>query len=475
MTAGQGLWGLGIFRHYGCYLGGKLVAGVAGTSPWLLLLEPGANSFVMGLYRQPLPSKSVSSYIVPQRHRVEVLYEMSLTPSQWLPEFLRNDDYARLIAAPFLLSLPAVARITVEDVARGYKALTPETFDDRIAAIAPPNRVELASLSALKSPRQSRTAGIGRGVLTDEGDKTWGWRLYDTARRFPSDDLYISTIGAADVRAQLAEAINRTYTDTMAADDPYLLASALKGTVNWETYANSDHVAPFSIGMRYGRDIDGSEAQFGVPIATFGAVIESRKGFSKGLRGFFDQTPTVTNDETEVEYGARRMQVGRNFSLKVPLVLDRVELTPRVGVWDINSKVLLNDPVHKDVQYVLPVTIRRAVGVGVEGGAIFSAANFVGKVWGSKDLSVGGKLDRYAGGSVEGTRFGADGIYRLLEVGSRRSGNWLAPMLFVLKEDVTIKSSNGHAFQRGDKTVQFNQATIAYEMTYIGGGLALIF
>lgn len=475
MTTDQGLWGLGVFRQYGCYLDGKLVAGVAGTSPWLMMLEPGANNFTIGLYRLPTDTVLVSGNISPPVTRVEVLYEMHLTPPQWLPEFLRNDDYARLVAAPFLLSLPAVARMTIEEVARGFKALKSETFDERVVAIAPPNLVQLNSLPSLNPARRDRLADLGRGVLTAETDKQWGWRLYDTAPRFPTDDLFVSTGGATDVRAQLAETVLRTYTETLAADDPFVLSAALKGTVNWATYRNSDHVAPFSIGLRYGRDIDGSEAQFSVPVTTFGMVVEARAGIAKGFRAYYDQTPTVTNPETQVEYGARRIQFGRTFSLKMPVIIDRLELTPRIGIWDVQSKVLLHDPVHADVEYVLPVTIKRAVGVGIEGGAEFAAADFVGRVWGSKDISAGGQLDAYSGGSVQGTRYGAEGIFRLVELGGRRSGNWLTPMIFVVKEDINIMSAGRHSFQRGDQTIEFAAANIAYTMTYVGGGLGLIF
>ena len=475
MSTDQGLWGLGVFRRYGCYLNGKLVAGVAGTSPWLMMLEPGANKFTIGLYRLPTDYVPDSGDFRPSMTRIEVLYEMHLTPSQWLPEFLRNEDNARLVAAPFILSLPAVARMTIEEVARGYKSLKAETFDERVVAIAPPSRVQLNSELSLNPVRRDRLADMGRGVLTTETNKQWGWRLYDTAQRFPADDLFLSAVGAVDVRAQLAETIARKYKDSSVGDDAIVRSAALNGTTYSDTYQNANNVAPLSIGVRYGRDINGSEAQFRVPIATIGLVIEARAGIAKGFRAYYDQTPTVTNPETQVEYGARRLQFGRTFSFKMPFIIDRLEFTPRIGVWDVQSKVLLHDPVYTDTEYVLPVAVKRAVGVGFEGGAEFAAADFVGRVWGSMDVSVGGKLDAYSGGSVQGTRFGADGIYRLVELGGRRTGKWLAPMIFVVREDINITSGGGHSFQRGEQTIEFDAANIAYAMTYVGGGVGLIF
>ncbi len=475
MLTGNAFWGLGVFRSYGCYLDGKLVDGVTGTSPWLMTLEPGANAFTVGLYRQATGEVARSTKSQNPGPRLEVQYELRLTPANYIAEFLRDENNARLLTAPFVLSLPAVARVSIKDIARGYKELQTESFNERVAAIAPPNRVSLNSLASVDPMKNARLADVGRGVLTAEGNRNWRWALYDASQRFPSNEVFLSTVSSADVQAQLAESITRIYSAAFDSEDPFFLASALKGKLDMSTYTVSDHVAPLAIGVRYGRDIDGSEADFGRPITTLGVVVEARAGMMKGFRGYYDQMPTVTNPETQAQFGARRALVGRTFDFKLPVLADRLELTPRVGVWDVKTKVLLVDPAQPDFTDVLPIEINRALGVGLEGGLEFSAANFVGRLWGSKDFSAGGKLDRYSGGSVQGTRYGADGIFRLMEIGGKRTGNWLAPMVFVLKEHDVITSTQAQSIQMGDQLIQFDGATVDFAMTFVGGGLGVIF
>lgn len=478
MTSGKALWGLGVFRSYGCYLDGRLIAGAAGESPWVLLLDPGPKAFTIGLYRQPDPVSgragrpmhgAVSPRVGP---KLDVFYELSVTPPQRLPAFLRDKDHARLLTAPFVLSLPAVARATLEDAARGYMELLPESFDARVAAVAPPHRVELRTLNA-RGGTAGLSAELGRGVLAGTAQTKWTWVLYDTLRRYPSDDFYISIAGAAVVRADVAATLMRVYASAVQEDDPFVMSSALSGAVDFSTYASSEAVAPFEMGVRYGRDVLGSEAEFGVPITFFGAVVESRSGIIKGFRGYYDNTPTITNPRTQEQYGARRIQLGRAFDFKLPRFIDRIVITPQIGQWDVQSRVMVIDPNHPAEEHVFPIRIARALSFGIEGGAEFSAVNFVGRLWGSRDTS-GGKLSRYSGGKVDGSRFGFDGIYRLTEIGGRRSGRWLAPMVFVLKEDVSLVSDHGDSFQRNGQTIAFDAVQISYAMTYVGGGLGLI-
>ncbi len=399
MLAGQSLWGLGVFRDFGCYLDGELVAGAAGRGPWVMLLQPGPQEFLVGLYRQPVTgvtwTRSPGAVWRPRNGatapRLETVFEQRVLSPERILDFLKDDENARLLAAPFVLSLPAVARISLKEVAAGQKKLRPEVAHPRVQSIAPPSRVQLKSVGSTRVGRLEASAAVGRGILSDEDPGVWQWSLYDTDRRFPSDDIYVSAVNASDVRAELADAIRRVYGDFLKEEQPLLLGAALNSGLDLENYAASEVVAPLAVGIRYGRDVLGSEAEFGAPLTFIGAVIESRSGVLKGFRGYFDLTPTASNPDTQAEFGARRLQIGRAFDFKLPVLIDRIVLTPKVGVWDVKSKVLINDPDHPGSQYVLPISIDRAVGVGLEAGMEMSSRRIVGRLWSSRDYSrVGG-------------------------------------------------------------------------------------
>jgi hypothetical protein len=275
------------------------------------------------------------------------------------------------------------------------------------------------------------------------------------------------------VRSVVSDTVLRLYASAVAEDDPYILAAALKGALQLNTYTSSDTVAPFELAVRYGRDMLGSEKDFGVPISFFGLVLQSRAGIVKGFRAYYDQSPTVSNDITQARYSARRFQVGRSFSFKLPLFIDHIDVTPKLGQWDVESRVVLADPIQLGVSHVLPISVANAMSIGIEAGLEFSAMNFVGHLWASRDSSWGG-LPSYSGGSVEGDRYGFDGIFRLFELGERRSGRWLAPSVFVLKEDLAVVSNQQQSIQSGNRTIHLNSIKVANAMTYVGAGLGVI-
>lgn len=66
-------------------------------------------------------------------------------------------------------------------------------------------------------------------------------------------------------------------------------------------------------------------------------------------------------------------------------------------------------------------------------------------------------------------------VGQLVELGRRRTDKWLAPMIFVLKEDSSITSGDGLSFQRVEQSIEFNAANIPYTMSYVGGNKGLIF
>lgn len=466
LTVDNGLWGLGVFRRYGCYVDGRLIAGEDGAGLWMVMIELGARDVTFVLYRS---SKREAT-------RLDKVYELSLSPAPWMREFVRNEGQARLVAAPVLLSLPAIGRIGVIEYAAGSQLLRTELFDTKVAAALPPDRVLVHSMGAVEGDEPiAGSPVVGRGVLVEESTEVKRWSFYDLKTVLPSDNLVVAATQGRYARAEVADLARRRYSGMFGTRNS-LLASrivpeALRENLASASFISSSDIVPVSLGLRYGQDVQGSESDFGQAMTFYGVTAQVRAGAAKGLRAQLDYVPTVASETTQVEFGARCFEIGRAFNFKMPFFVDHLDLTPNIGLWDVHSKIIIENPEDPTERHLIPASIPRALGLGVEAGAEFTASRFVARLWSSVDLTA---LTWLTDAQIRGTRVGADSIIRMVKLGDRRSNRWLAPMIFALREDLTIISSRAQTAEEDGRVMQFEGYEINYSMLFIGGGVAII-
>jgi hypothetical protein len=156
-------------------------------------------------------------------------------------------------------------------------------------------------------------------------------------------------------------------------------------------------------------------------------------------------------------------------------VFEKIDITPKVGVWDLKNVFKLDlGPENEASNIVVPVNVRNAVALGVEGGLQFSSDRFVSRLWGSYDVSVT-PASNNSGGSVRGKRYGVDTLFRVYELGQKHSGRWVTPMLFALQENLVITSSKGQTYRSGNSDISLDGVNIGLTMTYLGAGIGVVF
>ncbi len=457
LVAGGGLWGLGAFRSYGCYIEGRLIAGKAGASTWLVALTPSARDFSIAVLQTSGGQDRAA--IGP----LEPVYDLRLTPPQWVETFMQDDAHVRLLAGTILFSLPAAGRLQPQEFAARSRPVRSEAFEACLQTPVPPRQVAIAA--------EVNGAPVARGDLKAD-PKGETWKFSEPRAGLAAGAMLIVSDDAPGVRKGLESCALAAYRSAIESVDSYALDRFDGAGATLTNYVTSTFVAPFVVGVRYGVDVQGSEVQFGRAATLVSAVAESRWGVLDGLQARYEIIPTLRNDRTQLAFGVRRLQLGWSFRLKMPAILDHVDLTPKAGLWNVESTIVLADPIEAGKTYTVPVRLHRAWGAGLEAGAEFSGPWFVVRGWASRDATLGG--ENKVANSVVGTRLGLDAVFNAKKLGGRRSLTFLSPLAFVLRESMAITGNQGGVLQREDVEIRTSGFQVSYVMTYAGFGLAVV-
>ena len=219
-----------------------------------------------------------------------------------------------------------------------------------------------------------------------------------------------------------------------------------------------DTLAAGYVGFRYGHPMV-SGKEFISKAQMYGILGQVRSGPLAGLRIYFDLIPEVEEDigGEKYKYGWNRTTLGWSFGYNLGFVFDRIDFTPKLGVWNIDAELPVSS--GSNVFTKVPVKIDYGLAVGGEIGAemVWSWAMF--RLWGSSELGI--SLTGGSSSSVTSTRGGLDTWIEGPGIGGPFHVSFL---LFSAYESVTVKK---------DTTTENIPLELSFSQIYTGAGLSL--
>lgn len=408
LTTGGGPWGLAPFRTASCAADGKLTAGKEKATRWRLNVTKAKAALELALaYGEP--PVTVASATLPAK----TVKRPFATPAK-----------TRAAVAELLKELPFVARIERKQMKdKSLRIKLPKADDE--ARPPPPPTLAVYRLGFVAE------AGAFRGEEVGE-------------LRSACDDAACTWTPDAGAVAALAD--GPVY---LGVRDDKSFAADLRDRL----------LAAFSlgyVGMRAGREIKASSALF-PPAQLRGLLVEMRGPPFQGLRVYYDEVPRIDGEfEGEaIHLGWSRLLLGYGFGYDWAATGLRFEVTPKLGVWNLDAALPRNKP--DGSAEVAPFAIHRGFSGGAELDIERPLPWLLVRGWAARDFST-----RF-GTSVDSQRFGVDGVIKGPRLSRAFSLSFIA---FGMVESFETKTKTEE--DDGD-----GAASVGIDTSYAGLGLAL--
>jgi hypothetical protein len=143
-------------------------------------------------------------------------------------------------------------------------------------------------------------------------------------------------------------------------------------------------------GFRYGYPLALSNDSLVSKSAMVGIFTEVRGGPLEGLRWYWDFAPEVkeVNNGNKTSFTWSRPSLGWAISfqlLKTELLTFEMDITPKLGVMDLDASLLITDSLGDDT--VAKFRVKNAESFGIDGGISWQTKWFLLRVWGASDLA----------------------------------------------------------------------------------------
>jgi hypothetical protein len=476
LLIGKGPWAMGIFQAASCYIDDKLVAGRDhGPNSWILKYVEGEKFSTLTLRTNSKSDNAVSTVSYPAS-----IYSMKFFMDQgfvdlaslrllnelpvmgWVPRgILRNseDRKTRAIFVP-----PSGMRM--------YKtASPPESLAVYSAAedggLVMPQISGKALRAKFVEPQEVSAAEQAKNVKkakSNARDFYLIWKFDDESRKASlRQGLWVhDSRGAGFLLPELDAAINDAASQLNDAIDEGLFSRFLKGL---QATAASGYV-----GVRYGAQVLSGDPLL-KKTAFFGLVAEVRGGPVEGLRYYYDKVPsrknTIDGLETSIEWS--RHIVGKSFGLGLSRFVDRVDVTPKIGLWAFDAKLV--DSYNDDGTAATVGTFKMASGMSfsIEAGVEWLSPWYTIRPWYSYDYA--NALNSVTSKKVTSSRVGLDTYWTAGPV-FKFFGMPLktALMGFFIYEIISLSSSNPNpTLQEGEREI----VAVEFSGGYAGAGVAV--
>lgn len=469
LSEGGGAWGMGIFSETRCDAAAPDFGRGPGGSLWRLKVARAGDD---GELRLDLGRDG-------QEAAATLTVGRALHPL----ELLARPELARRVAALLLDELPMIWRLKALTPVKGkpavlvlrHPALTHEGLGDSAKIPPPPKKLNVYGLrwderAKLWRPRIVGTARRSRVVAPKRGPSGVGRATYavdqSVAKALAMGPLWAHDAQGAGANAQvLGESFRDAYEELAAAQEERL-ASPLVASA-------SDLLG--LVGMRYGVPL-----LAGNPLlertSFFGLVVEMRVGPLSGLQYYYDVLPSTSyaertsNDltaESSIEWS--RHVLGFTFGLPFPWLIERVTLTPKLGVWNLRATIPGVTDAEGRVSELREFAIDKAISLGAEAGAELRVKRAAFRPW----LGVDSGYSPFgAAKRVTSRRVGLD----LYVAGPAIGGVRMALLGFLFVENVSLTTDappTGAGELDADGVSRTTARRIDFVAGYGGGGLAL--
>jgi hypothetical protein len=486
MVAGQGPWGFGAFATYGCYQGKKKVAGTEKPGKWAMTIVDGKKDVEFDVVYTSVAGTKVDVATV------------TMPASTAFFKFFIDDEFTDVVAFTILERLPMGMQIAKANVkgappqfsgrharagkGKSFKYKTPE----------PPEELVLFRVAWDEQAKSWRSTVVGKAkkvkVAAPKKKKKGkqvtlqgGEVVYETSdavsQELAQSPLWVHSTEGPGAREEELDGVVREASKLLqTAEDNESLLDFINGGSAGVLDDLLSTAASGYVGMRYGL-----QALSGDPLlaktSMFGLLVEVRGGPVKGLRYYYDKVPkaeasqplsdSVGGGTTKTSIESARHVLGYSFDFDPGLLLDRVTIDPKLGMWSFAAEL----PSEYDEQGKVLATKK------FELGSTFSVALEIGLEMLSEWYTLRGwyAIDSgfsllQTGGRVTSNRFGFDAYFTagpsfpIFGVPFKT-----ALLAFFVYEDVSLTAGKPKDPQPGEKEIE----GVGYSGGFAGGGIGV--
>ncbi len=422
---GNGAWGFGLFPKFGCFVNGRLIAGSEGSSAWILMVEEGDKVTDFTLLVDP---GSVGQASDGQTQLGEV-GRLRLPSSPWLTEFVHDPEFANLMSLALLVRLPAL--VMLEDpnsiMSGGYIRVT----NSMVGGLKIPSQLQIYTAEGgnIWSLAQQAPALLER---SEEGEV---WHFTDSATPLPGNGVRIlakpSGSGAPEY-TQIVSALSKRYKALLKKrKSDFKAGQSLKDSLLRQSSSSG------YVGVRFGRSLVSRKDDLLVGAKMVGVLTELRSGPLKGFRLYYDNIPRVSKEiqGQQFYYESSHLIGGYGFIFEPNMILDRIDLAPKVGGWRLSARL----PLINEIGGIEILDFRAAnrFSFGFEARGEIIRYGWIATGWIAQDITAG-RLTRRLGQSAVSQRIGFDGFAPGIKLGHARNHMNLSFLGFWYREDTKM-------------------------------------
>ena len=387
LLAGKGPFGFGAFASFSCFRGSDWVSGDKKDSAWLVTVVDGKTEAKFVLRHKDNRGNSVVA-------------EYSMPSSEFTLEFFADDEFADTVAFALLEDAPMGRLLTKSDLFgsppqfKGRYWRAGKSKDFKFTVPKSPEFLVIYSLKWSEAEQRWRSDVVGSAkrvnVIPPKKEKrkkgsilVGGEVVYETtpavAAALETGNLWaqVST-GPGSQHKATAEQLKQAQIALAAAAQSGKLGDFLVGKFDLLSSLLSSTASGY-VGLRYGRQVLPGVGGLGTLLnktSIFGLLVEIRGGPAKGLRYYYDLLPkakaTVPGSggpvDTSIQFS--RHTLGYSFDFDPHLLVDRVTIDPKVGVWTFNAKLPTeidgDGLVSNTANFKLGTTVSLGLEVGLE-------------------------------------------------------------------------------------------------------------
>ena len=447
----SGPWGFGLFSEHDCLPWDKRLAADANPSkpsdPWFVTISVHQEKTTISMHWPAVGTQALAT--------VDIGSKLALN-------HLTNEAFAKIIAASLLDSSPVLTRIDSVGSERRRRRSS-EIFEEQSLNLPdPPSSLRVFRLDFDEGNKIFLPKSLGIAKTSQDSDGAPDWQI---EKMTPTEDPVYAIAeagrGAMATRLQNAKEKAVAYLDRKAEDDGKLNFSIAKAALHSSTAAGY-------IGLRYGKSLDGDPLTS--QIGFYGLFIELRGAPLNGLVFYHDVSPKVNiapvsnspaGSAIVKSFSSSRTVFGWSFDYEPKRFIDLIDFVPKLGRSSNSSDIMVFKTANNAT--IQHFDSKSALSLGGEIGIWFQRKSFDARLWHARDFGVSTGSSNPDSSNIFDTRYGVDVYFKgqkIPSLGRRASVSYL---LLGLAEHVElIKKTSGSGVNG-----------INYDLTYLGGGVAL--
>jgi hypothetical protein len=471
MLIGKGPWNMGAFSGVFCTYAGKKVAGNEKPNPYVLEIATKEDADIWTL-------KSPKGAVVAS---------LSVNASDYLYQMLADLEYIDLLAVYFLDSMPAsgYAVLPKDGKLQSIQGRAPyaSKAGTRKFGLVGPINDEVLFISALGKDEVSVPYSVGSVTLEkpfkDQPVKTPPKGKLQAAALKWKVNVSIPAAAKGQTGAWMQSKAGR---GTLASKAKLEIVTATKSLIEaGENGTLQDYIdgvtkdslmgqfAGGYVGVRYGKQLFRNDKLL-AKTTFLGVVGEVRAGFLEGFRFYYDKLPKAKESQngfdTSIEWS--RIIVGRSFGMNLGSFIDRLEITPKLGVWNFDSTMELTRNTDGDVTSVGTFSLTRAFSFALEAGAEWYSPAYALRLWYGFDGAAA--ISKVGSKRVTSNRMGIETIWKAgprFGMFGHKFGTAL--MAFYTYESINLTDTSDPDTLADESAI----TGVGFSSGYLGLGLAL--